>query len=233
MLPILNTPQHEVKLFSVPKPVVFRPYLVKEEKLLLMAQASDDPKEVERAVRQIVTNCTNGSVNVGVLPSFDLELLFLQLRARSVNNVIEVKFRCERNTANGACGTLVPVSINIDDIKLTVPEGHTNRIMLSDSVGVVLKYPTADDITEGMPFTEMLAKCLGTIFTTSGDVHEVSEYPAAEVAAFIDNLSVQNIEALQRFFDTMPRLSHTVQFKCPKCEYSEEITLQGLADFFD
>src|SRR5690349_19379076 len=135
MLPKLIAPEHEVKLFSLPKPVKFRPYLVKEEKLFLMAQQSDDPKDVENTVRQVIRNCTYDGVNVDTLPTFDLEYLFLQLRARSVSNKVEVAFICVNEADREPCKTRVPLTVSLDDVKLVVPDGHTNKFWLTDDIG--------------------------------------------------------------------------------------------------
>jgi hypothetical protein len=150
MLPTLIAPHHEVKLFSLKKPVTFRPYIVAEEKIFLTAAQSGDPREVENAVKQVITNVTSGAVNVDKLPSFDLEYLFLQMRARSVNNLIEVPFNCNNQvpstTSAGLmttkCKGSMVVNIDIDTIKLFVPEGHTNKFWITDDVGVQFKYPT-------------------------------------------------------------------------------------------
>ena len=251
-LPTIVAPEHEIKLVSIPKPVTFRPYLVKEEKLLLMAQAGEDQKEIEKAVKQIIRNCTNGAVNVDKLPPFDLEYLFLQLRAKSVNNVIESQFECQnlvqivRGVRDGEvsadgvisdkqrCGTLVPIVINIDDIKLVVPEGHTNRVMLTEEIGVIMKYPATGVVTEtNADLVAILADSIESVFNKDGEVWEVAAEEPKAVAEFVENLSVGQVDKLRPFFETMPKLSYTFTFKCPKCKYEEEVTLSGLMDFFD
>lgn len=251
-LPQIVTPEYVIKLASIKKPVTFRPYLVKEEKLLLMAQQGEDAAEISRAVRQVVRNCTFDAVNVESLPPFDLEYLFLQLRGKSVNNIIESQFECQNIipvvrdaqagevSADGAvadtkrCGTLVPVTINIDDIKLVIPPEHTNRIMLSDDLGVILNYPTNTVVTDtNADLVAILASCLAQVFKLDGEVWEVSEQPAADVQAFVENLSIGQVDKLRPFFETMPKLSYTFDFTCPTCKYTEQITLQGLMDFFD
>jgi hypothetical protein len=232
-LPQIVTPEYTLKLFSLAKPITFRPYLVKEEKLLLMAQQGGTPTEVESAVRQIVRNCTNGTVNVDTLPPFDLEYMFLQLRGKSVNNLIESQYECQNLVEGKRCGTFVPININIDDIKLVVPEGHTNRVMLSDELGVILKYPTVSGITDtNADIVSILAGCLSQIFKTSGEVWEVSEESTEDVQNFIETLTVSQVDKFRPFFETMPKLSHTFTFKCSKCGYTEDITLHGLMDFF-
>jgi len=240
-LPVITAPTYKVKLISLPKPIKFRPYLVKEEKLLLMAQQGGDATEIEETVKQIVRNCTNDAFDVDKLASFDLEYLFLQLRAKSVNNLVELRFECKNQLPSSeggtkACGAIVPLSVNLDEVKTVVPEGHTKKIMLTDEVGVTLRYPTAKSynvlVSDASDILQGLADCLETIFTKEGTVHEVSEQDPAEVQTFIESLSLPHIEKLKAFFDTMPRLSYTMEFKCPKCGYTEDITLSGLQDFF-
>ncbi len=245
-LPTLAIPEDTITLWSIKTPITIRPYLVGEEKLLLMAQQTENADEVKKAVKQVIQRCTFDAVNPNTLPSFDIEWLFLQLRSRSVSNIIESSFHCQNPVPNVGtavsgeavegethpCGNLVKVRIDINDIKMTVPEGHSNKIMLTDTLGITLKYPTAD-VPDNMDITTMLQSYLDTIFTAAGAVTEVSEQPADEVVAWIDKLSLAQVQKIQQFFLTMPRLTHTFVFKCEKCGYTEDVTLQGLMDFFD
>jgi hypothetical protein len=244
-LPTIVAPEYTIKLYSQKQPIKYRPYLVKEEKLLLMAQQANDPKEVEAAVKQIIRNCTFDKLNVDVLPTFDLEFLFLQLRARSVNSIIEVNFTCQNKLSEtaidekeGRCGAHVPVEIAIDDIQLQIPDEHTNTFWINDDIGVSLLYPNASmlelfesDSAEHM--LTLLSRCLETVYTKSGDVYEVKELTETEVRTFIESLTLNQVAVFQKFFETMPRLAHTFPFKCPKCGYEEQVTLSGLMDFFD
>lgn len=239
-LPTLTTPIYEVKLVSVPKPVRYRPYLVKEEKLLLMAKQSDDPADEERAVKQLISACTMGAVDPEKLATFDLEYLFLLLRAKSVNDVVEIQYECKapyEQSADKVCHGIVPVTVNLNDVKLHVPEGHTNKIMLTKDIGVTLKYPTAKHygalIGDGADVVPLLVDCLETVFTTTGDITEIAEQSRADVEAFVESLTIPQIELLRDFFRTMPSLSYTIKFKCVRCGYEEDLVLSGLSDFFD
>ena len=237
LLPTLTVPTYEVKLYSRSTPTTFRPYLVKEEKILLMAQQSGDEAEIERAVKQIITNCTNGTVDVEKLPSFDIEYLFLQLRAKSVNNVIPLRYQCKAPHGNGICGFVTTTNLDLDEVKLTVDPAHTNKIMLNDKVGVTLRYPTAKNYgtfnAESVDISTALVECLETIFTVDGEVHECSEQTKEDLTNFVEGLSLAHIEKIQAFFETLPRLTHTFTFKCERCGYTEDITLSGLSDFFE
>lgn len=231
-LPTIAIPEDTIKLWSVAKPVTIRPYLVGEEKLLLIAQQTNDDAEIKKAVKQIIKRCTFDAVNPDILPSFDIEWLFLQLRCRSVSNMIETNFKCQNMVNEAVCNTTVPINIDINDIKMVVPDGHTNKIWLNDDVGVTLKYPTGDG-AETDDFVAILLKHLDTVFTKTGEVTEVSETAVTEITEWVNTLSLQHVQKIRQFFDTTPRLAHTFTFLCPTCGYTEEVTLQGLPDFFD
>jgi hypothetical protein len=247
-LPTLVVPEYEVTLLSQSKPVKFRPYLVREEKILLMAQQGGEKKEIENAVKSIIRNCTFDKIDPEKLPSFDLEYLYVQLRAKSVNNIVETRFECQnivRSEAerqekdDGRCHAVVPISINLDDVKIVKRENHSKQIQITPDVGLTLRYPTADVLnllsTEGVtPLTilKVLEECIENVYTADGSVYEFYDQSEDERQTFIDSLTVTQLEAIQQFFDTMPILSHTTTFKCPKCNYTEEITLQGLESFF-
>lgn len=236
-LPRIAIPEYEVKLLSQKKKTRFRPYLVKEEKLLLMAKQSDDPSEVERTIKQIISACTFDKVDVEKLPPFDLAYLFLQLRAKSVNNVVDLRYICQKQTEKGEpCGHVVPISINLEDVKLTVPKEHTNKIALTDDLGVTLRYPTTElgkllEASESN-MVDLLCGTLDTIYTKE-EVFECKEQTEQEIRAFVESLSIPQAEKLKVFFTSMPHLEYEVDFKCEKCGYRETIVLTELADFFD
>lgn len=242
-LPKLIAPEYSEKLMSLSTPVVYRPYLVSEEKLLLMAKQSQDPKEIRGAVEQIIRNCTFDKINPVTLPSFDLELLLLRLRARSVNNLVEVFYECRNDVSIGLgpetkkCGTHVPVTIDLDKIQLTVPEGHTNKVWLTDTIGITLKYPTLSMLeTEQIDADSQLSvlmKCLNTIFTKTGEVYEAQEQTEEELKTFIEGITVPQVGKIRKFFETMPRLEYSFNFECPTCKWQQPIVLTGILDFFD
>jgi hypothetical protein len=237
-LPTMSVPTYTIKLLSVAKPVTYRPYLAKEEKILLMAQQSDDPADIERAVKQIITNCTHGAVDVDTLASFDLEYLFLQLRAKSVNNVVDVHYECRNVKEDGnVCRALVPVRVNLDDVAVTVPPGHTRQYMLTKDIGVTLRYPTAKHYSMFTTGTDdmipLLVECLETVYTTAGDLTEMRDQTPEDVLGFVESLTIPQVDILRAFFRTLPYLAYTAHFACPKCAYEEDVVLQGLTDFFD
>jgi len=249
-LPTLTAPEYEITLLSQAKPVRFRPYLVREEKILLMAQQGEDKKEIETAIKTIIRNCTFGAIDVDRLPSFDLEYIYLQLRAKSVNNVVETKFECRNmlreekdqrrdDKDDGRCHATVPVKINLDDIQLTINEKHSKTVLIGDTVGVTMRYPTADTTIalgpEGLnplDVLKVLEDCIENVYTTDGEVHEFQDQTVKDRQEFIESMNVKQLELIQEFFTTMPALVHTVNFACPKCEYTEVIELRGLDSFF-
>ena len=248
-LPKIVTPEYTIQLKSVETPVRFRPYLVKEEKLFLTAKESDDPKEIERAVLQVIKNCTFGEVDVDNLPTFDVEYLFLQLRAKSVNNVLDLRYECrntlrdksqrESETDDGHCHNTVTLNINLDDIAITTDEAHTPTVTLQSGLLVEMLYPsmkvvqsiqkvgeTADQVTK------MLIASMKTITDAEGTAYEVQDYTDAERLEFVDGLPVEDLRSFEAFFTTMPAVRSEVPFHCDKCEHDETITLQGLTAFF-
>lgn len=245
-LPKIITPEYTIQLKSVKKPVRFRPYLVKEEKIFLTAKQSGDVKEITNAVLQIIRNCTFGEIDVMALPAFDVEFLFLQLRAKSVNNVVELNYECrnfvreapETERDDRRCHAPVKITVDLDEISITTPEAHTSLIVLKDGVIVEMGYPPlsavesfsmSEDINVWVPF---IASCIRTITDASGEVYEAKDYTQQELVEWIESIGVSDLEGFQQFYETMPSLSYTTTFKCPRCQYEEPMTLRGLETFF-
>lgn len=245
-IPTVTAPTYEVKLLSLKQPVKYRPYLVKEEKLLLMAQEGGDEDEIERTVKEIIRTCTFGAIDPDALPSFDLEMLFLNLRAKSVNNIVNIRYECKNvpegqlpleDTEDKVCHQMVTVSVNLDEVKLTVPPGHTKKVMITDKLGCVMRYPTDKHVkvfreASSADAASMIAECIETIYDVSGEVYETKDAKPEEVVAFVESLSISQVNKFRAFFETLPHLEHSFEFKCPKCGYTEQITLAGLSDFF-
>lgn len=249
-LPKIVTPEYYVQLKSLKEPVKYRPYLVKEEKVFLTAKESGDPKDIERAVRQILRECTFGAVDIEKLPSFDIEYLFLQLRSKSVNNVSHLQYECrnvirgenERDAPNddGRCHATVPVDVPLDGVQLIVPEGHTNLIPITETITLEMQYPTLElleDVltsdTESLAnITRVVAQCIRSVCEADGTVHEMRDSTAEERIQFVESLTMTQLEKIQTFFSTMPSLMYETTFQCGKCGYSETLRFKGLMDFF-
>jgi len=236
-LPTLSVPTYDVALPSTGKKIKYRPFLVKEEKVLLLAMESEDAKEIETAVKQTLNNCiqTRG-VKAESLASFDLEYLFLKIRAVSAGEEIKMKVTCQDDGE-----TQVTVDISIDDIEVFKPEGHDRKIMLTDDVGIVMKYPgfkqfvnitllnanldSTDDVFE------LVADCVDQIFEKE-EVWDASDMKRSEVVAFLEGMTQNQFELVQTFFETMPSLKHEFKVINPKTEVESTYTLEGLQSFF-
>jgi hypothetical protein len=242
MLPKLDIPIFETKLISSGKTIKFRPFLVKEQKLLLMVNQGDDIKEAITVVKQVLKNCIIDDTNVDDLPSFDLEWLFLNLRAKSVNEVVDLKYQCnnivkDENGENKQCSSVEKFQIKLLDIKPTKGENHTNKIQLSEKLGVVMKYPTFEMIaklenkSEDEILMDLLVNCIDYVYDED-NIYRTKDLPKEEIVEFIDSMQQKDLEKIQEFFETAPKLKHTINFGCKKCGYKEDIPVEGLQNFF-
>ena len=235
-LPKLNVPVYEAVLPSTEKVIKYRPFLVKEEKLLLTAQESGE-EAVLPAVKQIIKNCVQGEIDVDNLPIFDIEYVFLRLRAKSVGEEITLGLKpwgCPQNDGE-LCKFTTEVSVNLEEIKCVKDKTHTSKIMLDNKIGIMMKYPDISQLnTKGseneMGF-EVIKKCINMIFTEE-ETHERDSFTDKELDDFIDSLNTKQMEKIKNFFDTMPVLKHTVKYTCKTCDEEKETTVQGLQSFF-
>ena len=235
-LPKLNVPVYETILPSTEKVIKYRPFLVKEEKLLFTAQESGE-EAVLPAVKQIIKNCVQGEIDVDNLPIFDIEYVFLRLRAKSVGEEITLGLKpwgCPQNDGE-LCKFTTEVSVNLEEIKCVKDKTHTSKIMLDNKIGIMMKYPDISQLnTKGseneMGF-EVIKKCINMIFTEE-ETHERDSFTDKELDDFIDSLNTKQMEKIKNFFDTMPVLKHTVKYTCKTCDEEKETTLQGLQSFF-
>ena len=227
-LPKLNTPVYEAILPSTDKVIKFRPFLVKEEKVLLTAMEDGSQTALMNAIKTILKNCVQGNLDVERLPLFDIEYLFLKLRSKSIGEISEIGLKC----TDTECGGVSQISINMDEIEVNKPEGHNRKIMISDEVGVMMSYPVIKTagITEedGMAIVK---DCIEMVFTEE-EQHERDSFTSKELDEFIESMDTKQFGKIKEFFDTMPKLQHTINYKCEKCGEDKEVTLQGLDSFF-
>ena len=231
-LPKLNVTIHETVLPSTDTVIKFRPFLVKEEKLLLTAMEDTTQSSMMSAVKSIINNCVQEKLDVEKLPLFDIEYLFLQLRAKSVGEEIEVGIKCPE------CEFSIQTMINTNEIKVSKPKGHNRKIMITDEIGVMLSYPVMT--TEGVKNEDGMAivkDCIDMIFTEE-ETHEKGSFSDEELTEFVESMDTKQFTKIRAFFDDMPKISHDVKLNCPQCkekgkEGEHIITLQGLASFFD
>jgi len=236
-LPKIATPTYELELPSTGQTIQYRPFLVKEEKLLVIALESEDTKQITTAIKSVIKSCIlTKDVKVESLPTFDIEYLFLNIRGKSVGEELEVNIICPDDGE-----TQVPVKINLDDIKVQKNEEHNNRIKLDDSIMMEMKYPSLDQfIKNNFDFNdknamdqsfELIAACIDKIFTEE-EVWTSSDVTKKEMNEFLESMNSSQFKDIEKFFETMPKLSHTIKVKNPVTEIESEVVLEGLASFF-
>jgi hypothetical protein len=236
-LPKISTPTYEIELPSTGQKIKFRPFLVKEEKLLVLALETEDTKQITTGIKTVIKNCieTKG-VKVEDLPTFDIEYLFLNIRGKSVGEDIEVNIICPDDEE-----TTVPVKINIDDIGVQKNEKHTTKIKIDDEIMMEMKYPSLDqfiksnfDFNDSSPIEQsfdLISSCIDKIYTEE-EVWTVSDVSKKEITEFLDQMNSSQFKEIEKFFETMPKLSHTIKVKNPKTKVESEVVLEGLSSFF-
>jgi len=236
-LPKINTPTYDLILPSTGKKIKYRPFLVREEKILIMALETEDTQQISNAVVQILDECilTKG-VNVTKLATFDIEYLFLNVRSKSVGETVEVNIVCPDDNK-----TSVQMEINIDSIKVQKTRGHKSTVKLDDQYSMKLKYPSLDEfINSNFESSEesavnkslnMITSCIEMIYDEE-ESWSASDSTKQELEEFIEQLNSKQFKSIEKFFETMPRLSHKVKVTNPTTEVESEVVLEGLASFF-
>jgi len=253
-LPTITVPEYTLKLPSTGKEYKYRPFLVKEEKILLIAMESEDEEQIMDATINIIKNCVVGELDIDNLPMFDIEYIFLQLRGKAKGERIELKYKCPK------CEGQIPLGINIDNIKVITKEGHSTKIELQDNLGIVMKYPNItiqkklseyqvdkeDDkvVIEGL--FETIIHCIDYIYDAES-TYPAKDHTEKELTEFLESLNDDQFQQISKFFETSPALKHEVELHCKNqketkskgketkkvCNYKEKITLEGLASFFE
>jgi len=236
-LPKIATPTYELTLPSTKKKIKYRPFLVKEEKLLVLALESDDSKQITNAIKAVLKSCieTRG-VKVETLPTFDIEYLFLNIRGKSVGEEVEVNIIAPDDGV-----TEIPINIQLDDIKVQEGEGHEKRIKLDDNLMMEMKYPSLDefiknnfdikgDVDIDKSF-ELIGSCIDKIFSEE-EVWSTADCTKKEITEFLEQMNSVQFKQIEKFFDTMPKLSYQVEVTNPKTEVKSTVVLEGLSSFF-
>ena len=234
-LPKLNTPTYELEVPSTDEKIKYRPFLVKEEKILMIAMESKDNAQIVNAVKDIVTSCTFDKLNIATMPMFDVEYIFLNIRAKSVGEVSKLKVLCPDDKK-----TYVNTEVDLTEVEVHVDDKHTNKIELTDSMGMIMTYPTIDSFTEtgiqtinAENMIDVISSCVLQIYEENGEkVYQAKDQTKKEMAEFIESMNTGQFKKVQAFFDTMPKLKHTIKVKNPKTKKSNDVTLTGLNDFF-
>jgi hypothetical protein len=236
-LPKIATPTFELEIPSLKKTIKYRPFLVKEEKILILAMESEDPKQIAEAVKTVISNCiiTKG-IKVADLATFDIEYMFLNIRGKSVGENIDVLITCPDDNE-----TQVPTSIDIDDIQVTYNEEHSRDIKLDDTLTLRMKYPSMQEFIKNNfaqstnvsvdDTFDMIASCIEQVYSEE-ESWAASDMTKKELLEFVEQFTSKQFKEIERFFETMPKLSHTVKLKNPNTGVESEVVLEGLTSFF-
>ena len=235
-LPQINVPEYRLTIPSTDEEIRYRPFLVKEEKLLLIASETGDDDATYKAVRNIIKNCVLDKIDLDKMPLFDMEYIFLNIRAKSVGEIATLKVTCPDDEK-----TQVDVDVDLTTVQVVMDEKHDARIQLTDDIGVLMAYPSmgtvgvlTNVVEEGKQTAnlfETVANCLYQIWEGE-EVHDAMDYSMKDKLAFIDSLNHEQFEKIQNFFDTMPTLKHEIKITNPKTKKKLKVTLSGMNDFF-
>ena len=233
-LPQVNTPTYELEVPSTGKKLKYRPFLVKEEKILLIAMEAQEQSGILSAVKDIVQSCTFDKLEVSKAPIFDIEYIFLNIRAKSVGEVSAVNLRCPDDNE-----TFALTEIDLTEVEVQINKKHTNKIELTDEMGMIMTYPTLESFKDNSinitasNMIDVIATCVSQIYDKKGeDVYDAKDSTKKELIDFIEQLNSQQFKEVQKFFDTMPKLTHTVTVENPKTKVKSDVVLTGLNDFF-
>ena len=234
-LPKLTTPTYELEIPSTDEKIKYRPFLVKEEKILMMAMESKSSADITQAVKDIVTECTFNKVTIDNMPMFDVEYIFLQIRSKSVDEVSKLKLLCPDDGK-----TYADVELNLNDVKVQVGDGHTNKIELGNGMGMIMTYPTIDSFNDSgirdinaSNMLDVIGGCILQIYEKNGEkIYDPKDQTKKELTEFIEQLNTKQFKEVQKFFETMPKLKHEITIKNPKTKKESKVTLTGLNDFF-
>jgi len=234
-LPKLTTPTYELEIPSTDAKVKYRPFLVKEEKILMMAMESKSESDITQAVKDIVLECTFNKVDISNMPMFDVEYIFLQIRSKSVGEVSKLKLLCPDDKK-----TYAEVELNLNEVKVQVGEDHTNKIELDNGMGIIMTYPTIDSFRDSgirdinaSNMLDVISGCIMQIYEEEGKkTYDSKDQTKKELTDFIEQLNTKQFKDVQKFFETMPKLKHEITIKNPKTKKESKVTLTGLNDFF-
>lgn len=236
-IPKIDVPTYKTKLHSTGKSVTFRPFLVKEEKILLLALSTDNENDFERAAKQILQNCILDDIDVEKLPVYDVQYLFLQIRIKSVGEVSSIQFSGLENTECDECKKAKNVDLDLREIKVQSNEDHSNKVQLTEDVGLILKEPTLNALLDNLSSKDvdkvfdLVISCIESVYD------DAQQYPALgtpkeELVELLESLNKDQFQKIEKFFDTMPKLQHKINWECSSCGKKESYTLEGLDSFF-
>lgn len=230
-LPIVEVPKYSVTIPSNGESVVYRPYLVKEEKILMIAMESENQEQVIQAIKEVIAACTFNKINVENLTIFDMEYIFLKLRSKSVGEVSKVSLKCTK------CGTSNELEIQLDTLEIQKPETDYSLVMITDKIGVKFNYPTVKVAAQLSKYSgteaamKTIVACIDNIFDDE-KVYPAGDSTPKELEQFIDSLNSEQFSRMQKFFENIPSLSYDSKFECSSCGHQNELLIKGLANFF-
>lgn len=238
-LPIMNTPVYNLVVPSTGERVKYRPFLVKEEKALLIAQQSEDVNVMVDSLKQVIRGCVLDKIDVDELAVFDIEYIFTQIRAKSVGEIVELLFPCDVDHGEDDEKAKLKISIDLTNLEVAFPEKQTKKIALFNDVGVIMKYPTFDtmkrmesiDTNDVDAIFDVIASSIDLIYE-GDEVYYAKEQTKEELLEFLYNLTNEQFQELQKFFANMPKISKTVEYNCPICSKHHTVTLEGMQSFF-
>lgn len=238
-LPKVDTPIYELDLPLSKKHIRFRPFLVKEQRNLLMALEANDSETIEQNIRQVLLNCTLTEIDFDSLPVLDVEYYFLNLRARSVGEVVQNKYKCNNEVEDKECGNIMDVDVNILDIKVDMPETIKDEIRVTDKIVVKLKYPQFSIVKRAINTEsatdlafDMIAESIEYIYDGE-QFHYAKEQEPEDLVDFVESLNQTQFAKLEEFFNNLPKLNKNIEMDCKKCGFHHKIKVEGLESFFD
>ena len=238
-LPMNSTPVYNLVIPSTKKSVTYRPFLVKDQKALLVAQQSADQRVMIDTLKEVIKSCITEQIDISKLAIFDIEYIFTQLRSKSVGETVDIILSCDEDHGSDNEKAKINHTVDLSQVGVQEKEGHTNKISLFGDVGVCMKYPNIDDIkkiqTDGDVSTDDTFKLVASSIDYIYDADQVyysKDQTETELMDFINNLTSEQFGKIQNFFDTMPKMSHTINYSCPVCNKAHKIVLEGMESFF-
>lgn len=235
-LPLNNALTYNLEVPSTGKQIKYRPFLIKEEKALMIAQQSEDPKVMMDTLKYVIGSCAKGQLDTDALATFDLEYIFTQIRAKSVGEIVELNLACDTCTDEKA---VAKVSIDLTTVKVEKDPEHISKIIVYDNVGIALKYPTIDIIkklesaqsSDVEQTFDIVTECIDYIYTDD-EVFHAADQTKSELLEFLNNMTTEQFSKVQKFFETMPKLKKEIEYSCPVCGKEHHKVLEGLTSFF-
>ena len=225
-LPTISVQTFDVEVYSKKQKVSMRPFLVREEKILILAAESNQRADMIRSMQQVINSCSDGKIDAENLPFFDIQNIFIRLRSQSIGRDSEFNLIC------GECGHKTPTILDLDQIELQITPDHKNKIMITDDIGVIMKYPTAEVLVDDdLPIFDLVVSCIDKIFTQD-EIHDAKDQTTEEIVEFIEGLTSEQFEKIVEFFITSPKIFHNIEYTCVKCETENTVVVEGVENFF-